>query len=141
MKQQCVIFDMDGVICHTNPDHGKAFEAFFDKYQISHSQKEFEEHMYGKHNGYIMTHFFKRPIAGEEPDPRWQRGVRASEPLVRTDDAAGQACRRAGSQPSVRIPRQERREALRGRQRPPPRPHRQTVSRSSRAGSVSVHRR
>ncbi|MHC0439881.1 HAD family hydrolase [Flavobacterium sp. 3-210] len=66
MSQQCVIFDMDGVICHTNPDHAKAFQAFFDKYQIPHSEKEFEEHMYGKHNGYIMTHFFKRPITGEE---------------------------------------------------------------------------
>jgi HAD superfamily hydrolase (TIGR01509 family) len=57
---------MDGVICHTNPDHAKAFEAFFDKYQIPHSEEEFEEHMYGKHNGYIMSHFFKRSIAGEE---------------------------------------------------------------------------
>ncbi len=66
MKQQCVIFDMDGVICHTNPHHAKAFEAFFDKYQIPHSEKEFENHMYGKHNGYIMTHFFGRSIAGAE---------------------------------------------------------------------------
>ena len=66
MKQQCVIFDMDGVICHTNPHHAKAFETFFNKYQIPHSEQEFEEHMYGKHNGYIMTHFFKRPITGEE---------------------------------------------------------------------------
>jgi HAD superfamily hydrolase (TIGR01509 family) len=66
MKQQCVIFDMDGVICHTNPHHVKAFEAFFTNYQIPHSEDEFEEHMYGKHNGYIMTHFFKRPITGEE---------------------------------------------------------------------------
>ena len=66
MKQQCVIFDMDGVICHTNPHHAKAFEAFFDKYKIAHSEQEFEEHMYGKHNGYIMSHFFKRPISGEE---------------------------------------------------------------------------
>ncbi|HJS01146.1 MAG TPA: HAD family phosphatase [Flavobacterium sp.] len=66
MKQQCVIFDMDGVICHTNPHHVKAFEAFFDNYQISYTEKEFEEHMYGKHNGYIMSHFFKRPIKGEE---------------------------------------------------------------------------
>lgn len=57
---------MDGVICHTNPHHEKAFEAFFDKYQIPHSEKEFEEHMYGKHNGYIMSHFFKRSITGEE---------------------------------------------------------------------------
>ncbi|WP_348797106.1 HAD family hydrolase [Flavobacterium adhaerens] len=66
MKQQCVIFDMDGVICHTNPHHAKAFEAFFDKYQIPHSEKEFEDHMYGKHNGYIMSHFFERPISGIE---------------------------------------------------------------------------
>ncbi|MBZ4044687.1 HAD family hydrolase [Flavobacterium hibisci] len=66
MSQQCVIFDMDGVICHTNPHHVVAFEAFFDKYQIPYTQEEFEEHMYGKHNGYIMTHFFKRSVAGEE---------------------------------------------------------------------------
>jgi beta-phosphoglucomutase len=66
MKQQCVIFDMDGVICHTNPHHAKAFEAFFDRYEIPHSEEEFEEHMYGKHNGYIMSHFFKRPVTGEE---------------------------------------------------------------------------
>ncbi|MEN2399839.1 HAD family phosphatase [Flavobacterium sp. MC2016-06] len=66
MKQYCVIFDMDGVISHTNPFHAKAFEAFFHKYQIPHSEQEFEDHMYGKHNGYIMSHFFKRPIEGEE---------------------------------------------------------------------------
>jgi len=66
MSQQCVIFDMDGVICHTNPHHVVAFEAFFDKYQIPYTQEEFEEHMYGKHNGYILTHFFKRSVAGEE---------------------------------------------------------------------------
>lgn len=61
-----VIFDMDGVICHTNPFHKKAFEAFFDKYRIPYSEAEFEAHMYGKHNSYIMSHFFKRSIVGEE---------------------------------------------------------------------------
>jgi HAD superfamily hydrolase (TIGR01509 family) len=66
MSQQCVIFDMDGVICHTNPHHVVAFETFFDKYKIPYTNEEFEKHMYGKHNGYIMTHFFKRPITGEE---------------------------------------------------------------------------
>ena len=66
MSQQCVIFDMDGVICHTNPHHVVAFEKFFDKYKIPYTNEEFEEHMYGKHNSYIMTHFFKRPIQGEE---------------------------------------------------------------------------
>ncbi|WP_409151547.1 HAD family hydrolase [Sphingobacterium sp. BS-2] len=66
MKELAVIFDMDGVIAHTNPYHAKAFEAFFDKYQIPYSDEEFEKHMYGKHNSYIFTHFFKRPIAGQE---------------------------------------------------------------------------
>lgn len=57
---------MDGVICHTNPFHAKAFERFFDKYNIPYTEKEFEEYMYGKHNSYIMTHFFKRVIEGTE---------------------------------------------------------------------------
>lgn len=66
MNQFAVIFDMDGVICHTNPFHAKAFERFFDKYNIPYTEKEFEEYMYGKHNSYIMTHFFKRVIEGTE---------------------------------------------------------------------------
>lgn len=66
MQDFALLFDMDGVIAHTNPYHSKAFEAFFDKYNISYSLLEFEEHMYGKHNSYIMSHFFKRPIAGDE---------------------------------------------------------------------------
>lgn len=66
MSKIGVIFDMDGVICHTNPFHKKAFEVFFDKYQISYSEPEFEEHMYGKHNSYIMSYFFKRSVSGEE---------------------------------------------------------------------------
>lgn len=66
MKQLCVIFDMDGVICHTNPHHVRAFETFFTKYQIPYTKEEFEEHMYGKNNGYILSHFFKREIIGTE---------------------------------------------------------------------------
>ncbi|MGN0002532.1 MAG: HAD family hydrolase [Sphingobacterium composti] len=66
MNQYAVLFDMDGVICHTNPHHAKAFEAFFDKYQIPYTEQEFEDHMYGKHNSHIMTYFFKRPVHGEE---------------------------------------------------------------------------
>lgn len=66
MQDTAILFDMDGVIAHTNPYHAKAFEAFLDNYNISYSLPEFEQHMYGKHNSYIMSHFFKRPIAGEE---------------------------------------------------------------------------
>lgn len=66
MSNYAVIFDMDGVICHTNPYHAKAFEAFFKKYNIESSEEEFQEHMYGKHNSYIMQHFFKKTIAPDE---------------------------------------------------------------------------
>lgn len=66
MQELALLFDMDGVIAHTNPYHSKAFEAFFDRHGIPYSLTEFEEHMYGKHNSYIMSHFFKRSITGEE---------------------------------------------------------------------------
>lgn len=61
-----VLFDMDGVICHTNPFHSKAFQAFFKKRNMNPTQKEFELHMYGKSNSYIFSHFFGRSIEGEE---------------------------------------------------------------------------
>lgn len=66
MKELAVIFDMDGVIVHTNPYHADAFKAFFDRYNIGYSDEELVEHMYGKHNSYILKHFFGREIAGEE---------------------------------------------------------------------------
>lgn len=66
MNKYGILFDMDGVICHTNPYHAKAFETFFDKYQISYTEQEFENHMYGKHNSHILSYFFKRPIHGDE---------------------------------------------------------------------------
>lgn len=61
-----VIFDMDGVICHTNPYHSKAFEFFFGKRGLNPSEAEYAQHMYGKSNSYIFSHFLGRPIAGEE---------------------------------------------------------------------------
>lgn len=64
--KKAVIFDMDGVICHTNPFHSMAFKKFFAKRDIYPTDEEFELHMYGKSNSYIMSHFFGRKIAGEE---------------------------------------------------------------------------
>lgn len=61
-----VIFDMDGVIVHTNPYHSQAFSAFFRKYALTFDEADFAKHMYGKHNSYIMSYFFGRPITGEE---------------------------------------------------------------------------
>ncbi|MEP0714026.1 MAG: HAD hydrolase-like protein, partial [Algoriphagus sp.] len=63
---QAVIFDMDGVICHTNPFHSIAFQHFFAKRNLNPTQAEYEEHMYGKNNGYILSHFLGRKIEGRE---------------------------------------------------------------------------
>lgn len=63
---KAVIFDMDGVICHTNPHHSVAFKKFFAKREMYPTEGEFEQHMYGKSNSYIMSHFFGRKIEGEE---------------------------------------------------------------------------
>lgn len=64
--KKAVIFDMDGVICHTNPYHSLAFKEFFAKRNMYPTEDEFALHMYGKSNSYIMSHFFGRPISGNE---------------------------------------------------------------------------
>jgi beta-phosphoglucomutase len=64
--KKAVIFDMDGVICHTNPYHSMAFKEFFAKRNMYPTEEEFALHMYGKSNSYIMSHFFGRPISGNE---------------------------------------------------------------------------
>jgi beta-phosphoglucomutase len=61
-----VIFDMDGVICHTNPYHSLAFREFFSARNLAPTDQEFAEHMFGKSNSYILSHFLKRPVTGEE---------------------------------------------------------------------------
>lgn len=63
---KAVIFDMDGVICHTNPFHSIAFQKFFSKRNLNPTEAEYAEHMYGKNNGYILSHFLGRKIEGEE---------------------------------------------------------------------------
>jgi beta-phosphoglucomutase len=66
MKIKAVIFDMDGVICHTNPFHAEAFNHFFDSYGIKPTEEDYKNHMYGKSNAYILSHFLGRKIEGEE---------------------------------------------------------------------------
>ncbi|WP_158795321.1 HAD family phosphatase [Pedobacter sp. L105] len=65
-KEIAVIFDMDGVICHTNPYHSLAFREFFSVRNLSPTDEEFAEHMFGKSNSYILSHFLNRPVSGEE---------------------------------------------------------------------------
>ncbi len=57
---------MDGVICHTNPFHSQAFKIFFEKRNLFPTEEEFMQHMYGKNNGYILSHFLGRKIEGDE---------------------------------------------------------------------------
>lgn len=57
---------MDGVICHTNPYHSEAFRIFFSRRGFVPTDDELAEHMFGKSNSYILTHFLKRTIKGEE---------------------------------------------------------------------------
>ncbi len=63
---KAVIFDMDGVICHTNPFHAQAFSRFFEKRNLFPTEEEYFHHMYGKNNGYILSHFLGRKIEGQE---------------------------------------------------------------------------
>lgn len=65
-KNQAVIFDMDGVICHTNPYHTKAYQKFLAKRGLHPTEEDFIQHMYGKNNRYILNHFLEREI--EEPE-------------------------------------------------------------------------
>jgi beta-phosphoglucomutase len=61
-----VIFDMDGVICHTNPYHSKAFREFFSRRDLAPTDEEFAQHMFGKSNSYILSHFLQRVVEGDE---------------------------------------------------------------------------
>lgn len=63
---KAVIFDMDGVIAHTNPFHSKAFRVFFEKRNLFPTDEEFAKHMFGKSNSYILKHFLGREVVGEE---------------------------------------------------------------------------
>jgi beta-phosphoglucomutase len=66
MNAKAVIFDMDGVICHTNPFHSKAFDLFFKKRGIYPTDADYKAHMYGKSNSYIFSHFLNKKIERQE---------------------------------------------------------------------------
>lgn len=57
---------MDGVICHTNPYHTKAYQKFLARRDLYPTEEDFVQHMYGKNNRYILTHFLGREIGEAE---------------------------------------------------------------------------
>lgn len=68
--QIAALFDMDGVIVHTNPYHKKAFKIFLDKYDISISDQELKDHVYGRTNEEIFPYIFGDKYT-EEKGKEW----------------------------------------------------------------------
>lgn len=64
------LFDMDGVIVHTNPYHKKAFKIFLDKHDISISDHDLKEHVYGRTNKEIFPYIFGDKYT-EEKGKEW----------------------------------------------------------------------
>lgn len=64
------LFDMDGVIVHTNPYHKKAFKIFLEKHNVSLTDEELKEHVYGRTNAEIFPYIFKDEYT-EEKGEEW----------------------------------------------------------------------
>jgi len=65
-KKIAALFDMDGVIVHTNPYHKKAFKIFLDKHDISISDEDLKEHVYGRTNAEIFPYIFGDKYTAEK---------------------------------------------------------------------------
>jgi beta-phosphoglucomutase len=52
------IFDMDGVIVHTNPHHQLAWQRYYERYGKTLTDADFVEHVSGRHNSQILSHLF-----------------------------------------------------------------------------------
>jgi beta-phosphoglucomutase family hydrolase len=64
-----LIFDMDGVIIHSNPMHREAWAAFNRRYGIE-TTDEMQERMYGRRNDQIVRDFFGDTLEPEEVKAR-----------------------------------------------------------------------
>lgn len=69
-KNIAALFDMDGVIVHTNPYHKKAFKIFLDKHNVSLTDEELKDHVYGRTNAEIFPYIFKEEYT-EEKGEKW----------------------------------------------------------------------
>lgn len=58
-KDLAVLFDMDGVICDTNPYHLKAWEKFAEKHQLNLEGKDLGYYIYGRTNRDALQLFIK----------------------------------------------------------------------------------
>ncbi len=63
------IFDMDGVIVHTNPHHQLAWQRYYERYGKRLTDADFVEYVSGKHNSQILSHLFAdQPMSVAEFD-------------------------------------------------------------------------
>ena len=60
------LFDMDGVIVHSNPHHKQAFEIFLKNHNINLSDDELKHHVYGRTNDEIMSYVLKDEFTPEK---------------------------------------------------------------------------
>lgn len=64
------LFDMDGVLVHTNPYHKQAFKQFLDNHNVSLTDQELKEHVYGRTNSEIFPYIFKDEYTPEKGE-KW----------------------------------------------------------------------
>lgn len=62
---KAAIFDMDGVIVHTNLHHKRAWRDYYERNGKTLTDADFLEHISGKHNDAILAHLF----AGQVLEP------------------------------------------------------------------------
>ncbi|MEX2640058.1 MAG: HAD family phosphatase [Balneolales bacterium] len=73
-----VLFDMDGVIVHSNPTHKEALRIFFEKYDKDISESFLQNHVYGRTNKDWLPAVF-----GEIPPEVSNRLAREKEEIFR----------------------------------------------------------
>lgn len=79
MSSFAVIFDMDGVIVHTNPFHKEAWQVFCQTHGLEIDQAEFERKSYGRINADILVMLFGPDL----PPDRIEAMGREKEALFR----------------------------------------------------------
>lgn len=68
-KSIAVLFDMDGVLVHSNPYHKQAFKVFLEKHNTSLTDQELKE-LYGRTNAEIFPYIFKNKYTQEKGE-KW----------------------------------------------------------------------
>src|SRR5580658_4207228 len=68
-SKRAFLFDMDGVIVDSNPQHRLAWEAFTRSYGLE-TTEAMHERMYGRRNDQIVRDFFGAGLSAEEVEAR-----------------------------------------------------------------------